>query len=145
MSWLDYFTWPKAAISDLQRDMATIKPVLLRIPKQLTAMEARMSELEDQTRVELAAAITGALGAYDAKVAELAAVSAERDNLRAALETADADKAAAVEAAVSADDAGDAAFNAEQVDALRRLQPVVEPPADNPPADEPPVDEPPAA
>lgn len=89
-----------------------------------------MSDLELQTRADLSAAITGALGAYDAVVAERDALKTERDSLRAALDSADADKAAAISAAVEADDTEDAAFNTSQVDELRRLQPVVAPPAD---------------
>lgn len=136
MSWTDFWTWPRDAMPGIQADVVAIRLLLRTIPTRtdLIAMEARMSDFELQTRVELSAAILGALSAYDAVVVE-------RDKYKAALEATAADTAAAVAAAVAeandVNDAGDAAFNASQVDELRRLQPVVAEPApvDAPPAD----------
>lgn len=88
---------------------------------------------ETDTRNELAAAIAGALEAYDAEHSRAEAYKAAHDNLvtettslREALRTADADKAAAIEEANRVNDEGDADFNATQVDRLRRLTPAVE-------------------
>ena len=121
MNLIEYLTWPRTAITNMQKDIAAIRAALLQVTTRndLNALEARMSELELQSRAELSDAIAGALGAYDAVVAE-------RDQYKEALESADADKAAAVAAAVQdaneSNDAGDAAFNTEQVEKLRRLQ-----------------------
>jgi hypothetical protein len=123
MSWSDWFTWPRKTISDIDARTFWLR---VELPQLLTAMEERMSAREDETRAELSAAIDGALSAYDAVVAE-------RDQYKAALETADADKAAAVAAAVAetndANDALDADWNEGEVEKLRRLQaaPPVEP------------------
>ncbi len=123
MSWSDWFTWPRRTISDIDARTFWLR---VELPQLLTAMEERMSAREDETRAELSAAIDGALSAYDAVVAE-------RDQYKAALETADADKAAAVAAAVAetndANDALDADWNEGEVEKLRRLQaaPPVEP------------------
>jgi hypothetical protein len=127
MSWWHRFTSP-------WRDSPAIRTAVVdTIPLLLQGLEARMSAREDETRAELTAAIDGALSAYDAVVAE-------RDEYKAALEQADADKAAAVAAAVAetneANDNLDADFNAGQVEKLRRLQ------AQPEPEPEPPVEEP---
>ena len=88
---------------------------------------------ENETRNELAEAIGGAIEAFDAERgrsegyrAQHEGLVAERDALRTALQTADADKAAAIEAATVANDEGDAQWNADQVERLRLLQPAVD-------------------
>jgi hypothetical protein len=126
MSWWQQFTSP----------WRVERAVTVGIQIKLDALEARMSAREDETRAELSAAIDGALGAYDAVVAE-------RDQYKAALEQADANQAAAVAAAVAetneANDNLDADFNVGQVEKLRRLQaePQPEPEPQEPVAEEP--------
>jgi hypothetical protein len=88
---------------------------------------------ETDTRNELASAIAGALDAYGAEhnradnlKAAYDTLATETDNLREALRTADSDKASAIDEANRVNDEGDADFNADQIERLRRLQPAVE-------------------
>lgn len=90
--------------------------------------------------------------AYEALNANIAAVkegwaslTAERDALKAALEEADADKAAAVQDALDADSEVDASKVEAASAALDELAGhTEEPPVEEPPVEEPPVEEPPA-
>jgi hypothetical protein len=135
VSWLDYFTWPNAAISDIERDMAIVKPAVLEqktilntVLKEIRAMGAR----EDQAYEKLAADIQTVKDGW-------ASLVAERDQWKAAAEAAGADVAAQVQAALDADSDVDAG----KVEAADAALADLLPPA--PPADQPPVDEPPAA
>lgn len=112
--WLGVLLAPWRALPGLQRDIARLLQTTAT-KHDIHHLGVLMTSLEQQSRDDLSAAITGALAAYDAVVAE-------RDQLRAALQAADADKAAAVADAVAADDSDDAAYNESQVAALRRLQ-----------------------
>jgi hypothetical protein len=135
VSWLDYFTWPNAAISDIERDMAIVKPAVLEqktilntVLKEIRAMGAR----EDQAYEKLAADIQTVKDGW-------ASLVAERDQWKAAAEAAGAEVAAQVQAALDADSDVDAG----KVEAADAALADLLPPA--PPADQPPVDEPPAA
>jgi septal ring factor EnvC (AmiA/AmiB activator) len=88
-----------------------LRALLAPILDQLDRLETTMAT-ETETREQLVAAVGGALAHIDTLTADNAA-------LRAALEQADADRAAAVAAEREANDAGDAEFNASQVDRLR--------------------------
>jgi len=78
---------------------------------------------------------------YVALQARNGALESENGQLRAALESADADKAAAIAAAVSAEDAGNAAAIAD-ADAI--VEAVSPEPAPEPEPEPAPVEEPPA-
>lgn len=130
MSWLDYFTWPREAISNIERDVATLKVVAL---EQTTRLN-RMKELIMATAEDLAARI-------DAATNEVASdLQAVKDELAAALATSDADKQAAVDAALAKLDAPIARLESLGADNANPVPPVDQPPVDEPPAEEPPAD-----
>ncbi len=137
MSWLEQLLWPRTrrVLSNIELDVAALrvagleqKTITNTVLKELRAMGAR----EDAAYEKLAADIQTVKDGWGSLVAE-------RDALKAALESADADAAARVQAALDADSEVDAA----KVEAADAALADLLPPA--PPADEPPVDEPPAA
>jgi hypothetical protein len=136
MSWLEQLLWPRTrrVLSNIELDVAALrvagleqKTISNTVLKELRAMGAR----EDAAYEKLAADIQTVKDGWGSLVAE-------RDALKAALESADADAAAQVQAALDADSEVDAA-KVEAADAA--LADLVAPPV----VEEPPVDEPPAA
>lgn len=112
-------------VLNLQYDIARIVAITLgntarlnRIEKELTAMAAR----EDQAFSDLNATIQTVKEGW-------ASLIAERDALKAALEAADADAAAQVQAALDADSDVDAAKVEAADAALAELVATPEPPA----------------
>lgn len=131
MTWLfDRLRWlaaPWRDLSDIARDLAFLcvaaseqKALLRHITKEL----ANMAEREDAAYEKLYATITTVKDGW-------ASLVAERDALKAALEDADADKAAAVQAALDADSNVDA----EKVEAADAALADLIPPAEEPPAE----------
>lgn len=86
------------------------------IPVRLDRLEQLIMATEQETREALTSAITNTLSYVDR-------VTAERDQYRDALATADADKAAAVAAALDAESADDVTFLQGEVERLRGFQP----------------------
>jgi hypothetical protein len=136
VSWLEQLLWPRTrrVLSNIELDVAALrvagleqKTISNTVLKELRAMGAR----EDAAYEKLAADIQTVKDGWGSLVAE-------RDALKAALENADADAAAQVQAALDADSDVDAA-KVEAADAA--LADLVAPPV----VEEPPVDEPPAA
>jgi hypothetical protein len=117
--------WVVGAFTRLQTDVAAIKTAVgTTIPARFIQLERFVMATEAESREQLSAAITGALGAYDQVVAE-------RDRYKAELEQADETRAQAVADALEAESVEDASFNESKVEELRRLQPTVtEPPAE---------------
>lgn len=91
MSWLDYLTWPRAAISDLQRDVAFQRLALSEIRTQLKEIKTLMAA--DR---ELLAQIAEGLTTLATPVSDLIASEAA---LRA--------RVAELEGEAAADEAGD--------------------------------------
>lgn len=140
MSWLEQLLWPRTrrVLSNIELDVAALraagleqKTVLNTVLKEIRAMGAR----EEQAYEKLAADIQTVKDGWGSLVAE-------RDALKAALESADADAAAQVQAALDADSDVDAAKVEAADAALADLLPP--PPAEELPAEEPPAEEPPA-
>jgi hypothetical protein len=136
VSWLEQLLWPRTrrVLSNIELDVAALrvagleqKTISNTVLKELRAMGAR----EDAAYEKLAADIQTVKDGWGSLVAE-------RDALKAALENADADAAAQVQAALDADSDVDAA-KVEAADAA--LADLVAPPV----VEEPPVDEPPAS
>lgn len=104
MSWTDRFCWPRAALSDLQRDVAAgyvlleeVRKSNVDIKKELIAMGARETAAYEALNATILTVKDG-----------WASLVAERDALKAALEAASADVAAQVQAALDADSEVDA-------------------------------------
>lgn len=123
MSWFDRFCWPRAALSDLQRDVAAgyvlleeIRNSNVDIKRELQAMAAR----EDAAYEKLNATILTVKDGW-------ASLVAERDALKAALEASDANAAAQVQAALDADSEVDAGKVEAADAALAEIAPVTPP------------------
>lgn len=93
MSWLDYFLWPRTAISNIQADMAAVRLTVLEIPTRLKKLETIMAADRD-----LLATIAEGLTALATPVSDLIASEAA---LRA--------RVAELEGDAAADEAGDLA------------------------------------
>lgn len=117
MSWLDFLTWPRAAISNIEADLAWVR---VEIPARLKHLEKILMTAADN----LAARI-------DAATNELAAdLTSVRDALQAALADADAATQAAVNAELAKLDAPIArleALGADPADPVPAAEPVTEP------------------
>lgn len=133
MSWLDRFTWPREAISDIQRDVVAIRVLLLEIPTRLNRLESAMADVSpllNKLADDLRAWSAGPFADLLAENARLAARNAE-------LEGEDAAESSAAENAA-------AAFNelvapvSESPDVPAEI-PAVEVPAESPPADDAPA------
>lgn len=121
-SWLDYFRWPREAISDIQADTAFLRLQAGVTSNNLADLKERMIQMAanfDELNADLATLATG----YQS-------LQAANAILQAAVDAADADKAAAVAAAIAADDAIDQAA-VDAADAV--VEGVLNPPA--PPAE----------
>jgi len=123
VSWFDRFCWPRAALSDLQRDVAAgyvlleeIRNSNVDIKRELQAMAAR----EDAAYEKLNATILTVKDGW-------ASLVAERDALKAALEASDANAAAQVQAALDADSEVDAGKVEAADAALAEIAPVTPP------------------
>ena len=123
MSWLDRFCWPRAAISDLQRDVAAgyvlleeIRKSNVDIKKELIAMGVR----EDAAAARMAELVQLVKDGSAAKDAKIAALEAELAN-------SDADAQARVDAALEADSEFDAGRIEAANTALEELVAVVPP------------------
>lgn len=123
MSWFTDFFWPANKLSDLERDIASLRVIadshtitLHTIKREAREMAAR----EDAAYEALNATILTVKDGW-------ASLVAERDALKAALENADAAAAAQVAAALEADSSVDAA-KVEAADAA--LAELVAPPAE---------------
>lgn len=126
MSWLDRFTWPRQALSDIQRDVARHTHLLETIIRKLDIM----SENETAALAKLTDDLNTIAAGWAAKDAQIAALQADLATVQAALATADADKAAAVAAALTADDAADTvAIDAADAIVAGLVNPVEPPPA----------------
>jgi len=115
----EWLVWGKDAVSDIERDTTAMKLKLDQIQKELKIMGAR----EDAAYAALSEKI-------DTVKAGWASLVAERDALKAALEDADADAAAQVQAALDADsevDAGKVEAASSALDELVATPPPVEP------------------
>lgn len=130
MSWLDRFTWPRAAISNIQVDVLAIRLAVLEIPTRLNRLESTMADVSpllNKLADDLRAWSAGPFAALLADNARLAARNAE-------LEGEDAAETSAAENAASA-------FNelvapvSESPDVPAEIDPV-EVPAESPPADD---------
>ena len=119
MNLFEWLVWGKDAVSDIERDTTAMKLKLDQIQKELKIMGAR----EDAAYAALSEKI-------DTVKAGWASLVAERDALKAALENADADAAAQVQAALDADsevDAGKVEAASSALDELVATPPPVEP------------------
>lgn len=134
-SWLDYFRWPREAISDLQRDVAAGYVLLREIKstgettlKELREMAAREDAAWQKNSDDLAAVKEG----WDALVASNTAKDGQIAALQAALDEANAGTDAAVQAALDTDSDADAAKVEAANAALESLlaPAPVEPPAE---------------
>lgn len=137
MSWLDYFTWPRAAISDIERDMAIVKPAVLEMFSRLNKMEKHMAADRDLL-AQIAADLTTLATPVAALVASEAALRARVSELEgeaAADEAGDLEAAGAVKAAFD-NLAGKLTAEPESPD----VEPLPEAPVEEPPAEEPPAD-----
>ncbi len=139
MLWLDRFTWPREAISNLQADVMAIRLTVLQIPTQLNRMEKHMADVSP-----LLNKLAEDLRAFGA--GPFAAVLAENTALKARnadLEGEDVAETGAAENAV-------AAFNelanpvTESPEVPVDIEPV-EVPTEEAPAEEPPAEPTPAA
>ena len=92
-----------------------LRPVLNTIAN----LEKRIMATELESRNVLAQLIANALAAYEAQGSVIAARDERIAVLEEALANADADAAAALQAALDADSASDAAWNQEQIENLR--------------------------
>lgn len=129
MSWLDQFTWPRAAISNIERDTAVLRIAAL---EQNTRLH-RLGRLLMATADDLAARIDAATNAV---ASDLQTV---KDELAAALASDDAAVQAAVDAALGKLDAPIAlleSLGADTTNPVPDPTPTPEPvPVDVPPAD----------
>ena len=86
MSWLDHFTWPRTAISDLQRDVAKAVPVLQEIRHRVQNLEMTMADVSPlltKLASDLRTWTAGPYTALLARNAELEAREAARGGLDA--------------------------------------------------------------
>lgn len=104
MNWFEWQWWGKAAVSDIQADAAATRLAvnnltlkIIQLQKDVKLMAAR----EDAAYEQLNATIQTVKDGW-------ASLIAERDALKAALENADANAAAQVQAALDADSEVDA-------------------------------------
>lgn len=116
MFWNDFLLAVEIAVEAFQR---ALTPRLDEILEEIKKMAVNTDEL--------VADINTLVGGYQAVKDENVALKAENGQLRSALESADADKAAAVAAAEAADQA--------QVDAADAIVDKANAPAEQPPAD----------
>lgn len=131
MNWFEWQWWGKAAVSDIQADAAATRLAvnnltlkIIQLQKDVKLMAAR----EDAAYEQLNATIQTVKDGW-------ASLIAERDALKAALENADANAAAQVQAALDADSEVDAS----KVEAADAALAELVPPAPQPeePAEEP--------
>ena len=131
MSWTDWFTWPRAALSNIEADTASVRMSVRSLTGKVDQLQKDvqiMAAREDQAYENLNATIQTVKDGW-------ASLVAERDALKAALENADANAAAQVQAALDADSDVDAS-KVEAADAA--LAELVAPaPEPAPPAEEP--------
>lgn len=100
-SWLDYFRWPREAISNIEADVAFLRLQSSVTNNKLDDLKERSIQMAanfDELNADLATLATG----YQS-------LQAANAILQAAVDAADADKAAAVAAALAADDVVDQA------------------------------------
>lgn len=122
---MKWFTWPRAAISNIERDVARHTGLLEKINRKLDIM----SENEAAALAKLEADLNTVVAGWAAKDAQIAALQADLATVQAALASADADKAAAVADALTADDAADTvAIDAADAIVANLVNPPVEPP-----------------
>ena len=124
-SWFERRWWPLAALSDVQADVAAIRVMVGMIVDANRVIIERLDDMgarEDAAYAKLAEDIQKVKDGW-------ASLVAERDALKQALEEADANKAAAVQAALDADSEVDAS-KVEAADAA--LAELVVPPAPEP-------------
>jgi chromosome segregation ATPase len=123
-SWLDFLRWPREAISDIQADTAFLRLQAGVTNKKLDDLKEVISQMAanfDELNADLQTLIAG----YQSVVAENVILHQE-------LDSADADKQAAVAAALEADDQVDQAA-VDAADAV--VKAALAPPADVPPAE----------
>lgn len=138
-NWTDRWLWPRKALSDIAADVIAIRMTtenntltLRNLKKEIQIMADR----EDASFEKLTADLTAVAAGWGVLTASNAQLVDENAQLRAALESADADKAAAIASALDTDSEADA----DKVDAADAIIAGLVPPADQPPADEPPAD-----
>lgn len=120
-SWLDYFRWPREAISNIEADVA-----YLRLQSSVT--NSKLDDLKERS-IQMAANFDELNADLNTLATGYQSLQAANAILQAAVDAADADKAAAVAAAIAADDAVDQAA-VDAADAV--VEGVLNPPA--PPA-----------
>ena len=131
MSVFDWFTWPRAAISDLQRDLARVQFALAETNTRLKEIKTLMSADRDLL-AQLASDMTALATPVQSLIESEAALRArvvELEGAAAADEAGDLEAAGAVKAAF---DAIASKFQAEPE--VPDVEPLPETPADGPSA-----------
>lgn len=121
-SWLDYFRWPREAISNIEADVA-----FLRLQSSVT--NSKLDDLKERM-IQMAANFDQLVADLNTLAQGYVALQAANKILQDAVDSADANKAAAVAQAIADDDAVDQAA-VDAADAIATA--VLNPPA--PPAE----------